>query len=117
MTFISEKIGIAFNWSKIGFILAMVFMMTVGNIYPTIRFNYFIGIKTSWTLSNEHIWKKTHQFAGKVYFYGGLVGALYGIFFNVNPVPYMPVILVGYVFGLQFITKFYSYLIYRQIQS
>lgn len=117
LAFISERIGIAFNWSKATFILAMVFMMTMGNLYPTIRFNYFIGIKTSWTQSNELIWIKTHQFAGKVFFYGGLVGALYGIFFNVNPVPYMPVILVGYVFGLLFATKIYSYLLYRQLQS
>jgi len=37
--------------------------------------------------------------------------------FNVNPVPYMPVIYVGYVFALGFAPKIYSYMIYRQIQS
>jgi uncharacterized membrane protein len=117
MAFISEKIGIAFNWSKITFILAAVFMMAMGNLYPTIRFNYFFGIKNSWTQNNELIWKKTHQFAGKVYFFGGLAGALYGIFFNVNPVVYMPVIVVGYVFALGFVSMCYSYLLFRKLQS
>jgi uncharacterized membrane protein len=117
MTFISEKIGIPFNWSKIGFILAMVFVAAVGNLYPTIRFNYMIGIKNSWTLSNELIWKKTHSLAGKVAFWGGLIGALYGILFDVNPVPYMPVIYVGYVFALLLIPKVYSYWLFRQLQA
>jgi uncharacterized membrane protein len=117
LTFISQKIGIPFNWSKIAFILGMVFMAALGNLYPTIRYNYFIGIKNSWTQSNELIWKKTHSFAGKVFFWGGLIGALYGIMFNVNPVPYMPAIYVGYVFALGFAPKVYSYFLYRQLLS
>jgi len=115
LTYISEKIGISFNWSKIGIILAMAFMMVVGNLYPTIRFNFVIGIKNAWTLSDEHIWNKTHRFSGKVAFWGGLIGALYGILFDPFPVPYMPVIWVGYVFLLLFISHAYSYLIFRKL--
>lgn len=68
MTFISEAIRISLNWSKIGFILAGVFMAAIGNFYPTIRYNYFIGIRNSCTRSSELIWNKTHQFAGKIFF-------------------------------------------------
>ena len=114
MTFISEKIEVPFNWGRIGFILAFSYMMAMGNLYPTIRNNFFIGIRNSWTQSNELIWKKTHHFAGKVFFAGGLAGVLYGILFEVYPVWYMPVILVGYVFGLKFIPTIYSYWLYRQ---
>lgn len=117
LIFISEYIGIPFNWTKTGFILAMGFMIVFGNLYPTIRHNFFIGIKNPWTLSNELIWKKTHRLAGKIFFFGGLIGALYGILFDVNPVPYMPVIWVGYTFTLLLIPNIYSYLLYRQIQS
>ncbi len=115
MTFISQKIGVPFNWAKIGFILTFSYMLVIGNLYPTIRHNFFIGIKNSWTQSNELIWKKTHHFAGKVFFVGGLIGVLYGILFDVQPVPFMPVILVGYVFGLKFIPTIYSYILYRQL--
>jgi uncharacterized membrane protein len=116
MTFISEKIGVPFNWGRIGFILVFAYMMAMGNLYPTIGHNFFIGIKNSWTQNNELIWKKTHRLAGKVFFVGGLVGVIYGILFDVYPVSYMPVILVGYVFGLKFIPTVYSYLLYRQLQ-
>ena len=117
LIFITKEIGIPFNWSKTGFILAMGFMAVFGNLYPTIGYNYIIGIKNPWTQSNEHIWKKTHRFAGKIFFFGGLIGALYGILFNVNSVPYMPIIYVGYTFTLLFISHLYSYLLYRQFQS
>ena len=117
LTIISQKIGTPFNWIKISFILGMVYMASIGNLYPTIRSNFFIGIKNSWTQSNELIWKKTHRFAGEVFYWGGFIGALYGIFFNVNPVPYWPVIYVGYVFALGLIPKIYSYLLYKQLQS
>jgi uncharacterized membrane protein len=117
LIFISQKIGIPFNWSKIAFILSMVYITVIGNLYPTLKHKNLIGIKNSWTQSSELIWKKTHSFAGKVFFWGGLIGVLYGILFNVNPVPYMPVIFVGYVFILLLIPNVYSYLLFRKIQS
>jgi uncharacterized membrane protein len=117
LIFISQKIGIPYDWPKIGIILAMVYITVFGNLYPTLKNKYLIGIKNSWTLSNELIWKKTHHFAGKVFFWGGLTGALYGILFDVNPVPYMPVIWVGYVFFLSLVPRVYSYWIFRKIQS
>jgi uncharacterized membrane protein len=113
---ISTAIGIGFNWAKIGFILAMAFIIIFGNIYPTIRFNYMIGIKNVWTLSNEFIWVKTHRFAGRLFFVAGLTGAVLGILFDPYPVPYMPAIHVGGVFSLLGIAHLYSYLIYRKYQ-
>jgi uncharacterized membrane protein len=117
VSFISEKIGIPFNWARICFILGMVFMLAIGNLYPTLKFNYFFGIRNVWTQSNELIWRKTHLLAGRIFFLGGLAGALYGLFFNVHPVPYMPVIYVGYIFILGFIPLVYSYLLFRRFQS
>ena len=114
LIFISQKIGIPFNWSKIALILSMVFIIVIGNLYPTLKHKHLIGIKNSWTQSNELIWKKTHRFAGKVFFAGGLAGALYGILFDVDPVPYMPVIYVGYVFTLVSIPHVYSYWLFHK---
>lgn len=117
LTWISEKIGIAFDWTKIGFLISMGFIIFVANLYPTLPYNFVMGIKNSWTLSNVTVWKKTHRFAGKLYFWGGLAGALYGILFDVHPVPYMPAIYVAYVFALLWIAHLYSYLHFRKLQS
>ncbi|MGN0416389.1 SdpI family protein [Anaerostipes faecalis] len=55
----------------IGFLLAYV-----GNMMPKIKFNYFMGIKTPWTLNSEEVWFRTHRFAGKLWFIGGILAAL-----------------------------------------
>ena len=48
----------------------------LGNYFKTIKPNYFIGIRTPWTLENEEVWKKTHLMGGKLWFVGGLLMAL-----------------------------------------
>lgn len=47
--------------------------MLLGNYMKTIKANYFIGIRTPWTLESETVWKSTHKLAGKLWFIGGLL--------------------------------------------
>ena len=53
-----------------------VLYIILGNYFKTIRPNYFLGIKTPWTLESETVWKKTHELAGKMWFIGGIVVVL-----------------------------------------
>jgi len=48
----------------------------LGNYMKTLKPNYFIGIKTPWTLENEDVWRKTHLLGGKLWFIGGLLMSL-----------------------------------------
>jgi uncharacterized membrane protein len=50
-----------------------ILYLILGNYFKTIRANYFIGIRTPWTLENETVWKETHKLGGKMWFIGGLV--------------------------------------------
>jgi len=45
----------------------------LGNYFPAMKPNYFVGIKTPWTLENESVWKATHKMGGKLWFFGGLI--------------------------------------------
>jgi uncharacterized membrane protein len=47
----------------------------LGNIMPKFKHNYFVGIRTPWTLNNADVWFKTHRFAGKLWFAGGILMA------------------------------------------
>jgi uncharacterized membrane protein len=71
--------------------------------------NWFIGIRTPWTLSNEKVWKKTNLLGGKLFKLAGLV-AIVGIFFSKLAVFFIivPVLLVA---GF---TVVYSYLEYQK---
>jgi len=44
--------------------------------------NWFIGIRTPWTLSNEKVWDKTHQLGGKLFKIAGVIAFLGIIFPN-----------------------------------
>ena len=48
----------------------------IGNLLPKTKHNYFIGIRTTWTLADEQNWFRTHRIAGKIWVLGGLIVAL-----------------------------------------
>ncbi len=45
----------------------------LGNFLPKVKKNWFVGIRTPWTLSNEEIWNKTHRLGGKIFVVSGLL--------------------------------------------
>ncbi len=53
-----------------------VFFAALGNYFQAIRPNYFIGIRTPWTLESTQVWRKTHYMAGYLWIGGGLLIAL-----------------------------------------
>jgi uncharacterized membrane protein len=48
----------------------------LGNVLGKVRRNFFVGIRTPWTIANEQVWNATHRFAAKTFFAGGLLGLL-----------------------------------------
>ena len=59
-------------------LIAMIgaFYLFLGNYLQTVKPNYFIGIRTPWTLENEETWRKTHKLGGKLWLIGGLLTIL-----------------------------------------
>ena len=60
------------NPNYIVLIIGLLYLI-LGNYFKTIKANYFIGIRTPWTLENETVWKETHKLGGKLWFIGGLI--------------------------------------------
>ena len=62
-----------------------------GVLIENAKMNYFIGIRTPWTLSSEKVWDKTHKIGGKLFKIAGIIaiaGMLfqsYAIFFILVP--------------------------------
>jgi uncharacterized membrane protein len=48
----------------------------MGNYMHNIKPNYFAGFRLPWALENEENWKKTHAYAGKLWFFGGILAAV-----------------------------------------
>lgn len=41
-----------------------VLLVLIGNVLPRARSNWWFGIRTPWTLSNERVWARTHRVGG-----------------------------------------------------
>jgi uncharacterized membrane protein len=59
-----------------------VLLLAVGNYLGKARQNWLIGLKTPWTLADAGVWDKTHRYAGRGLFLGGLVLIVLGFLFH-----------------------------------
>ncbi len=48
-----------------------VMLLVLGNYLPRVRSNWWMGIRTPWTLSSERVWHSTHRLGGKMFVLGG----------------------------------------------
>lgn len=59
-------------------VLFGVFFVVIGNVLPTLRRNFFMGIRTPWTLADEEVWSRTHRWGGRAFVAGGLAMIVLG---------------------------------------
>lgn len=79
------------------FMIIGAFFVLLGNYFKTIKPNYFLGIRTPWTLENEDIWKTTHRFAGKLWVAGGLLIIISCFIFNEQTALTLFLIITGII--------------------
>ena len=48
-----------------------VLFAVLGNVMGRLPPNYVVGIRLPWTLEDPMVWKRTHRFAGRLWFMGG----------------------------------------------
>lgn len=92
----------------VGFLFAFL-----GNYFKTLKPNYFIGIRTPWTLESEEVWKKTHLLGGKMWFVGGLLMALTFVL----PEPLNLYTFLGITAIISVIPIVYSYLEFKKLKT
>ncbi|HHV63206.1 MAG TPA: DUF1648 domain-containing protein [Firmicutes bacterium] len=93
--------------------LVAILFILIGNFMGQLRHNYFVGIKTPWTLANEEVWRRTHRMAGPLWVVAGFlelalspVQALWGSFLFFTLTAIMVVVPIVY-----------SYLAFRRLAS
>lgn len=86
-----------------------VFIIAIGNYLPKVPQNFFLGIRTPWTLKSEAVWKKTHKVGGYAFILLGIVTIISGFlhqfgFYLLISVCFIVVVFIG----------LYSYKEYRK---
>jgi len=85
----------------------------IGNLMTRMRPNWFMGIRTPWTLSSERVWRKTHRVGGYAFMAGGLLMILIAFVSGPRLVP----LLLGVVGVIVLWPVVYSYLEWRKEQE
>ena len=66
-------LGYNINITRVVTIFVGIMFMVIGNYLSRIKRNWFVGIRTPWTLSSEEVWNKTHRLGSKVFVVSGFL--------------------------------------------
>ncbi len=80
-----------------------------GILTENAKMNWFVGIRTPWTLSSEKVWDKTNKLGGRLFKIAGLIAFL-GFFFP----QYSVLLIMIPVLSLVVFIVFYSYFEYQK---
>lgn len=82
----------------------------IGYLFRQAKRNWFIGIRTPWTLSSDHVWEKTHQLGAILFMISGVL-AFMGGFFGGMTAFWM---LFAPLMGSTLFLLVYSYVLYQR---
>ncbi len=111
----AESLGTDINFGIYLQIGIGLLFLALGNYMQSIKQNYFIGVKTPWTLESEEVWKRTHRLTAKVWTVGGLVMMISPLTIS-NPILYWTIFSVV-VSVLVLVPVIYSYVIFQKLDT
>lgn len=85
----------------------------LGNLLPRARANWWFGIRTPWTLSNDRVWERTHRLGGYLFVAAGAVLLVVTFLPEAIAAP----VLVTVVAAAAGIPMVYSYFAWKQETS
>lgn len=86
-----------------------VLFVLLGNFMGKIRQNYFVGLRTPWSLADPEVWQKSQRIAGYAFVLGGIAIVVQSLF----PGP-SPAFFFGTVLLMVALPVLYSYLAFRR---
>lgn len=113
LALIAAALGHRVPMDRLAPALVGVMFVVLGNVLPRARPNWWFGVRTPWTMSNDRVWTRTHRVAGYTFIAAGIM-LLVAAF--VSSVAIKGVVLAGgLVAGL--VPIVYSYVAWRQETS
>jgi uncharacterized membrane protein len=86
-----------------------VLFIYIGVLLNKVKRNWFVGIRTPWTLSSDAVWDKTHKIGGRLFILAGVISIL-GVLFP----DYVFLFIFLPVLAVAFYTVVYSCVAYQK---
>jgi uncharacterized membrane protein len=89
-----------------------VLMFLLGNAMGRVRPNWFMGIRTPWTLENPEVWRRTHRLAAWLFVASAVATGIAIVIPGVNPIEVVLVSSLAAAIG----SAVYSFFIWRRLR-
>ena len=107
---IARALSLPVDMTRVALAALGLLLCGIGNLLGKTTPNFFIGIRTPWTLASPEVWARTHRLAAWMFVLGGLAGALWALF---GPAPLWSLVAL---LPPGFVPIVYSYLLYRRLE-
>lgn len=113
LALLANTLGWPVSMERVAPVLVGLQFIILGNALPRARPNWWFGIRTPWTMSNDRVWTRTHRVGGYL-----LAGAGVLVFLAAFvPGPFTFTIGIGAVLAATFASVIYSYFAWKQETS
>jgi uncharacterized membrane protein len=85
-----------------------ILWMLMANVMGKVKRNFFVGIRTPWTLASEQVWYATHRFAARVWAWSGLIGLLLAFIY--------PMAAIIVIIGSSLVPVVQSFVYYKRLE-
>ena len=107
---LAAGMGRQFNMTQMLLPAMGLLFIGIGRMLRTARRNYFIGIRTPWTLASDEVWQATHALGARTFTVGGIVAIAAGFLGEAGFWLMMAVLI-----GAAFVPVVYSYVLWRRL--
>ncbi|HVX10622.1 MAG TPA: SdpI family protein [Pirellulales bacterium] len=90
-----------------------LFFVLIGNVLGKVRRNFFMGVRTPWTLASERVWIDTHRLAARLFVAAGVIGFLLCLLLG-GPAAIAGT--VALIIVAAFVPVFYSLIHYKRLE-
>jgi len=103
--FLAYNLGFAFNFTQLLAPAFAALFYAAGVMLAKAKRNYFIGIRTPWTLASDLVWDKTHSIGAKLFKAVAVAFLVVGLL-----LPAMAIwVLLGLLLGVVLYLMYFSY--------
>jgi uncharacterized membrane protein len=112
VVFVLAAMGVVTNVTAAMCVVMGLLLAVLGNWMGKIRRNFYVGIRTPWTLASDEVWRRTHRLGGRLLMVAGLAGAAAGL---AAPPLVAFVLLFGALIAAALWSVVYSLVVYRSL--
>jgi len=107
-------LGYAIDTPRVIITSILILFALIGNYLVNVKPNWFIGIRTPWTMENEEVWRKTHRVGGRLWFFGSILLLVLSFLIPIAIFTYIMIVVFGIMVVFPIV---HSYILYKKVKK